>query len=126
MREGFEDIAIRLAGWCKKYNKDYATSCYVKNHVYANIHPQNEDYGKTNIALLDEKDIQDKIDKIGLYSVKNWNFEKLFKTEEVTIEEIFDVLEECYFKIESLEEKIGDLENQEENEDDYEERKLNV
>ena len=62
-----------------------------------------------------------------LYSVKNWNFEKLFKTEEVTIEEIFDVLEDCYFKIESLEEKIRNLENQEEyEEDNYEERRLSV
>ncbi len=61
------------------------------------------------------------------YSVKNWNFEKLFKKEEVTIEEIFDVLEDCYFKIESLEEKIRDLENQEEyEEDNYEERRLSV
>ena len=62
-----------------------------------------------------------------LYSVKNWNFEKLFKTEEVTIEEIFDILEDCYFKIESLEEKIRNLENQEEyEEDNYEERRLSV
>lgn len=61
------------------------------------------------------------------YSVKNWNFEKLFKKEEVTIEEIFDVLEDCYFKIESLEEKIRNLENQEEyEEDNYEERRLSV
>ena len=126
MKQELENIAIRLASWCKKYNKDYVSAFYINNHAFANIHYDDKDYEKINIALFDEKDIQDKIDKIGLYSVKNWNFEKLFKTEEVTIEEIFDVLEECYFKIESLEEKIRDLENQEENEDDYEERKLNV
>ena len=62
-----------------------------------------------------------------LYSVKDYNFYKLFKKEKVTIEEIFTVLEDCCFKIDSLEEEIRDLEDREEyEEDNYEERRLDV
>lgn len=56
MKEELEEIVLKLAEWCKKYDKDYVTACFIDGVVMANIRADDKDYAECNVykALLEK------------------------------------------------------------------------
>lgn len=49
MKTELKEIALQLADWCKKYDKNYVTACFVNGTIMASIDTDDEDYEKCNV-----------------------------------------------------------------------------